>query len=522
MKPEIILYLRLSLEDGDLQDGETSNSIENQKNLLMDFIETQTDLKNGTLHILQDDGYSGTNLNRPSFQKIIEMAENRLFSVLIVKDFSRFARDHMVVCDYIQQIFPLLGIRFISVNDCYDGARDYDKSTAIEVGFRNIVYSYYSQDLSTKIKSAKKTSAKMGKQSSGMPPFGYKRDKTGQFMPENTEAKVVQLIFHLASEGMSIVHIAKKLNHENTPSKSMLKLKTTAESRTGAVRKNNIWKYGEIYKILQDEQYLGRLVFGKTEKRSISERKQTSLPKKHWIVVDHCHEALVSQEVFNQANANIPRRSSSKKKRHTRLFQGKLKCGLCQLALSRCSEKHPKYHCKTGTYVEDSPCDQVFIMEHALKKLIFQLLSQIVNSYVDFSSMPKQDKNSLSSTKKKMALYERNLQKLQHKSLNLYEMWLEEKISKDTYLAQKMDLEERISVLIQAISLKKQEIEKKKQQNTSPSPTQNYFQDLLKSDTLCQAMVVNLIDCIYLYPGQKLEICFNFTNPCPKITTSSS
>ena len=178
------LYLRLSLADGDLgkNNKDESNSIENQRTLLVNFLQDRDDLADEYIEYV-DDGYTGTNFERPEFKRMIEDAKTGKIDTIIVKDFSRFGRDYIGVGDYLEQILPILGIRFISVNNNYDSNDYLGKTMGMDMAIHNLVNNLYSKDISKKIKSALRVKWKNGQWTGGKPPFGYLRDtETGEWV----------------------------------------------------------------------------------------------------------------------------------------------------------------------------------------------------------------------------------------------------------------------------------------------------------------------------------------------------
>lgn len=174
-------YIRLSQADRDTftKEGKTeSESISHQRELLQNFIQSHADLKHCRQLEFFDDGYSGTNFERPSFEKMMEKVKKGEINCIIVKDFSRFGRDYIELGDYLERIFPYLGVRFISVNDGYDSA-DYKGTTGgLDVVMKNIVYDYYSKDLSVKVSTAKYHKMKRGEYIGGHVPYGLKKHET--------------------------------------------------------------------------------------------------------------------------------------------------------------------------------------------------------------------------------------------------------------------------------------------------------------------------------------------------------
>lgn len=177
----IAFYLRLSLSDGDLgkNNKDESNSIENQRLLLQSFVESMDEL-DGEVREYIDDGYSGTNFNRPAFQDMIEDAKKGKVDVLLVKDLSRLGRDYIGVGDYLEQIFPIMGVRVIAINSQYDSNNYVGKTMGLEMSISNLVNTLYSRDLSKKYKSCIQTKWKQGVSTGGRIPFGYKKAENKQ------------------------------------------------------------------------------------------------------------------------------------------------------------------------------------------------------------------------------------------------------------------------------------------------------------------------------------------------------
>lgn len=220
MNDKIAIYLRLSLADGDLKKGskDESNSIENQRMLLHDYIGKQEDLF-GEIVEYVDDGYTGTNFNRPAFQKMIVDLKQGDIKVILVKDLSRLGRDYIGVGDYIEQIFPLMGVRFIAVNNSFDSMKLNNGTPGIEVAVSNLVNNMYSRDIAKKVRAALETNWKNGKATCTNVPFGYVWNKKGgqrwEIDPE--AAASVKKVFELALSGRNTTQIAYGMNELNLP-----------------------------------------------------------------------------------------------------------------------------------------------------------------------------------------------------------------------------------------------------------------------------------------------------------------
>ena len=209
-KYPIAIYMRVSKEDA--KDKEESNSIGMQRMLLRKFVAEK--FSDYELSEFCDDGYTGTNFERPGAQKLLEQVRDSEISCIVVKDFSRFARDYIELGAYLEQIFPFLGVRFLSVNDNYDSS-DYQGGIAgIDVNFRNLLYDLYSKDLSLKVRSSLAVRKEQGQYISGNSPFGYEKDPDDRhaLVIAQDEAEIVKRIFSLKVEGYSSTQIARLFN----------------------------------------------------------------------------------------------------------------------------------------------------------------------------------------------------------------------------------------------------------------------------------------------------------------------
>mgnify|MGYP002530559280 FL=1 len=212
-------YIRLSQADQDMMKKENkteSESISHQRDLIQRYINSHADLKGCEVREFYDDGYSGTNFNRPSFERLLEQIKKGEINCVIVKDFSRFGRDYIELGDYLERIFPFLGVRFISVNDGYD-SNDYKGTTGgLDVVLKNIVYDFYSKDLSVKVTTAKRAKMKRGEYIGGHVPYGLLRDPADKhkLVIDPEAAAVVREIFDMATEGKKLVEIARYLNEK--------------------------------------------------------------------------------------------------------------------------------------------------------------------------------------------------------------------------------------------------------------------------------------------------------------------
>ncbi len=264
----IAIYIRLSLEDDDLSSGNKieSESITNQRSLLIDYIRTSPELCDAEIVEFCDDGYSGKNFDRPGVTRLIEAAQNGGIQCIVVKDLSRFGRDYIAVGNYISRVFPFLDVRFISINDRFDSKRKGDIDS-LDTSFRTLIYDMYSRDLSRKVRSAKKQLAERGVYINPVAPYGYVKDPSDRhrLMIDPEAAQAVKRIFTLVAEGNSTAQVARILNAEDIPTPSAHKTGTSSAHANWSGE--NFWSFKMVSCIIRDRQYIGSFVYGKARSR---------------------------------------------------------------------------------------------------------------------------------------------------------------------------------------------------------------------------------------------------------------
>lgn len=323
------LYLRLSKDD----DGRSESvSIGTQRDILTDYCN-----KNGfaIYDVYIDDGYSGLNFNRPRFQDMLDDIECGRINMVITKDLSRLGRDYIMTGYYTEIFFLSKGIRYIALADDVDTLKGHNEIAP----FKNILNDMYAQDISKKVKNAKHHRAKQGLYIGSDAPYGYLRDPIeGKLVVDPEAAETVRLIFSLSQAGYGSVTIAKELKRRQIETPSYYKFKNgkTRYSRFPAVVRNEPYSWGSaaINHILASPVYTGTLVSLKTEVVSCKTKERIQVPEDQRVVIHNAHEAIVSQELFDEVSelrAGIGCRALA---RRYNLFRGKLFCECCRHPLS--------------------------------------------------------------------------------------------------------------------------------------------------------------------------------------------
>lgn len=366
------LYERLSRDD-EMQ-GE-SNSITNQKKYLEDYA-VQHGF--GNIQHFSDDGYSGTNLNRPAFNSLLTETEAGRVGTVIVKDMSRFGRNYLQVGFYTEMMFSKKNVRFIAVNNGVDSANPADNDFT---PFLNIMNEWYAKDTSKKIKAVFKAKMRDGKRVSGAVPYGYYRkpeDKQTLYVDE-ASASVVRRIFQLACDGMGATAIADTLSEDKIRIPSAYARQNHPEDcQCTNYHDPYTWNATTVGYILNRREYLGHTVLGKTTRDNFKTKRKRIANEDELLVFYNTHEAIIDQETYDKAQRmrkRVSPRRNSEKPAHR--LSGLLYCADCGSRLAyinskpkdgkiydsnqafRCSRYHNKYHSCTGHYIKASTIEML-------------------------------------------------------------------------------------------------------------------------------------------------------------------
>ncbi len=287
----IAKYLRLSIEDEKTE----SLSIENQHLLLDAFID-ELDIPNAKVLTFVDNGHTGTNMERPSVQEMLDLVRSGGVNLIIIKDFSRFSRNAMDSGYFIEQVFPLYQVRFISVSDDFDSDDYIGDTGGIDVAFKFLMHEYYSADLSAKVKSAKRLKMKRGENIVARAVYGYYKADSGKWEPDGNASEVVKKIYGYALDGFSPAQIRDKLFAEQIPTpQEYLEI-----GRGKDITPTFLWEARAVTRILTNIQYNGTYVSGKQESKAIGSSSKDWNPKSEWIVIPNKHTPIIAPDVFDR------------------------------------------------------------------------------------------------------------------------------------------------------------------------------------------------------------------------------
>lgn len=325
------IYGRLSLFNNNR--GDEEDSIQNQLRICNDFIQESEDLKLIDTYI--DNGKKGVHFERPEFKRMMEDIKAGKINCIIVKDLSRFGRNYIEVGEYLEKIFPFLGVRFIAITDEYDSFKNKDYDINIAIPLKNMINELYAKDLSQKICTSMEARMEKGEFLPGRLCYGYIRSQKGDtfLVPDPVTAPYVSFMFELRVKGMSYEEIRRQLDkiHAVTPSMRKAQL----EVQTSKNRVTPYWTVTSIKKCLSNLIYLGHFVYHKEMNAFYKGIKRKSVCPSEWIIIENTHQPLITQEIFdkvqemNQTAKREYEKTHRNKKIYENIYRGIMKCGDC-------------------------------------------------------------------------------------------------------------------------------------------------------------------------------------------------
>ena len=373
-------YMRLSVEDKDKKRTiDESDSIINQRALLRHYVEENPDLAEMKSVEFTDDGESGMNYERSAFKMLIDEVKKGTIKAIIVKDLSRFGRGYIDAADYLEQIFPFLGVRFISVNDFYDSKKHkYGTAGMIDVGFKQIMHQYYSVSLSQKITYAHNQLSKNGKYHASYAFYGYiKSDEKYKLIIDEETAAIVRFIFDSALRGKRKSDIAVELNNMGVPTPLQALIKHHKTVKTWREKSNRqIWNVGMIYRILKEERYTGAYIYGKTCVESVGSKKVIKKPKEEWIIVPDIFPVIIPKDIFDKVNPNTTLKALPKKNEDTPRMFYNVFCGYCGMFLNYNHFNNSYYVCQQYKDGVTVACKDNRVYEKDLMVLTLQAIKE--------------------------------------------------------------------------------------------------------------------------------------------------
>lgn len=518
------LYVRLSKEDSGY---DNSDSIEMQEYLLEQYVRTQTDMQVAGLFC--DNGSTGTNFDRPDFERMMEAIRKREIDCIVVKDLSRFGRNYVETGYYLEKIFPFLGVRFVAVNDGYDTLKNAN-GDGLVVSLKNIVNSLFAKDISKKSGSALRRKQEKGEFIGGWTPYGYLKspeDKHKLIIDPET-ATVVQNIFAWRLENLGYSMIARRLNEQNIPSPTMIH-HLRGEYDKMPQHTLHIWQAQTIKAITKNMVYAGHMAQGKQFRSLCDGIKPTEMEKEDWIIVRNTHEPIVDRETFEAVQTRNEQQKMKAKERQGQhpttenILVGLVFCADCGKTMMRNKNRSKKgtvrytFVCRSRRdNMENTGCTLKSIGEPELMQTILLRLQNEIDATVDQERLIEKLKAhpGYQSEQREITVALQKVQEELSKNTvrrsGLFENYNDKIITEDEYGEYKQKFDDDAKRL-EAEQARLQKIQAVHSKTISPQNAwMRTFRKHMKLETLTREVVVELISRIYISDYDKVEIVWNF------------
>lgn len=385
MKNVVAIYTRLSEEDRDKRNSDDdSESIQNQKKLLIQYA---VDKEWEIFRIYSDDDYTGSDRNRPEFQRLIKDAENKKFNIILCKTQSRFTREMELVEKYLHYLFPLWGVRFVSVVDNVDTDNKGNKKAR---QINGLINEWYLEDISENIRSVFDNKRQNGLHIGSYALYGYKKDPEhkGHLIIDIEAAEIVHEIFELYASGFGKMHIARMLNERGIPPPS--KYRMLKEENLSGNHVASIWHYSVISNMLTNDMYIGNMVQGRYGSISYKTKKNYPKPQDKWIRVEHTHEPIIENELWDRVQKLIDiKLKPSTETKQIGLFTGKVRCKYCGAIMRSHISNDKRRYLTCSTYYNSKSCRCVTVALTTLEKAVIGRIQEFNKTYYDCEEISK-------------------------------------------------------------------------------------------------------------------------------------
>ncbi len=521
---KVCLYIRLSSADKDLRLKDESDSIANQRALLHQYLREHKEFFPYEVMEFVDDGFTGTNGNRPGFERMIEFLKSGGAKLVLCKDLSRFFRDYVEIGEYLERVFPFLGVRLIAVNDGYD-SDDYKGTTAgMDVVMKCIVYGFYSKDLSQKIRTVLDAKVRKGQYIGSFAPYGYLKDPEDKhhLVVDPVVAPVVRRIFDLALRGCTTGEIARALNddHVEPPAAHFHRLFPECNRFKKRTSSENSWTSINVLAVLRRREYTGALVSGRKNWKSIDNPCTTVRDEDEWIIIPDCHEAIVTTEEFEAAQHAIKTKKQPQRKKREFLLRSLVRCGVCGRMMSyrpKAVKTPAHFYCSKNSYIQNSPCPSYErFFEEDLERSVIQSLSQLLQTVVDSDRYVQEaaakSVGTAENTRHSILRIEQSIRQNGVAKMDAYEQYSDGKLSREGFLQRKAELVselERLNAEKAALEEKLKVLEQA--QESELHEAAGAASEFLRAENVTNDMLLNFIDRVNVFTGGRVEIVYRFS-----------
>ena len=509
------IYLRISKEDlNAAQVGRESNSITNQKQLILDYLKDKPEFNIVSIRI--DDGYTGTNYDRPAFQQMLDDIRAGRVNCVVVKDLSRFGREYINAGKYIHRLFPVLGVRLIAINDRVDTIT-FDENSEMSITLKNLMNDNYSRDISVKTRTQLEVKRRHGEYTGSYTPYGYRKcaDNHNKLEPDPYAALVVKNIFALKVDGYSNAAIAQKLNDQHILSPMEYKQSVGTNYYSGfKTKEKSLWSSIAIARILSNPVYIGTLRQGLRRRPNYKLKRPVMVDERDWVVVEGTHEAIIDEHTF-RLTARIAALDTRCSPRTPKVgpLSGLLECGECHSSVVKYGYKAiTRYRC--SSVMTDSKCGLGTIDGETLLKAVLdtlrehiKLITEMDRCLEEIKKAPYQKAN-IAHCEERRDVFNQELNRYRSLKASLYEDLKDGVINREDFSAIRAEYDKRIADIL--ISLDQIERELDVFMSGSGSPNQ-WMQDFLRHKDLkelTRAVAVECIEKVIVHKDNCITIVF--------------
>lgn len=500
-------YERLSREDGDRLE---SDSILNQQRLIEDYCARHPEF--ALTEHYADDGFTGTNFNRPAFQRMIDDIEAGKIDCVIVKDLSRFGRDYIDMGYYLERYFPSRRIRFVAINDNIDSDKGpYDMMLPL----KNVFNAQYAKDISGKVRSAFEVKQNRGQFVGAFASYGYLKDpdQKGHLIPDPVASEVVRRVFTMAAQGIGQIRIAKILNEEGVPCPSEYKRLMGDKYRNSKkLDSTKYWTYPTIHKMLANEMYLGSMVQRKSI-RPAMHGKAVAAPRENWAVVENTHDPIISQELWDTVQAQLNKNTRALDlDNNVGLFAGLIKCGDCGRSMVKTKwDDRIRYSCGSYRRYGASFCSSHYIPQKDLEEIILADLNSIIAAVDDLTQVAEQNRphdDFQRRTDEERRRLETALGRIQRLKQSAYEDYRDGLLNREEFLRYKADYDQQEQKLTDQLSA----LNDKQPEKLLEEPWVEQLLRLGHLTELDRATLAQTVKEILIFEDKQIEITYLFSD----------
>lgn len=514
------IYARLSDKNSGKDDD--GAALENQIEVCKEYINQSEDLK--LFKVYQDNGWTGTNMNRPQFEEMLKDIRAGKIKTVLVRDLSRFSRDYIETGMYLEKIFPRLDIRFISVKEQFDSFTFDGDNDSLRIALQSLLNALYSKDISRKIHATYDVQKRDKTFSWRAIPYGYMwNDDHTSIVPDPESADIIRQIFDLRISGLRSHNIAKTLDERGVP--------TYIEKKTGTKKK---WNPASVRDILKNPAYIGNKVWGRRKAEFYKGISKHWTPEDEWIVIENSHEPLVSKEIFDKVQelqaegrkkyAESTKKSEKIREKFVNNLPGKVFCSDCgrvmryRRSASNGRERKPSATYNNQTCYQTNGCQFRTMAQTKLERIVVDSINSQIRMALDMDETISQMKNSIpykdrvQEYSQKLKSFRGEIARLQDKRTRLYEDYVEGILSQEDYLYAKTAFDEEYEYYNEQLTAATAEYEQYRENMSSDNKWISMLRGLSRSKKLTRELADAVIDKIYLYKGGGVEIVLKYND----------